>query len=381
MSNRSYASIAARLLVPALFFGYATVANVRFFENMFEKPQAAIPTVEAVLDGQVTDHFDSLYREDMPHRGPSIGLLGALRYLTLGQGRHGVVVGNSGWLFTSEEFEQPRNPKAAITKAARNVVHIRDYLAKHDAKLVLVPLPAKADVYRRYLPGEPLVNDMRHTYEGFVKALKARGIPTVDTLPTLQSVRDDRRAFLKTDTHWTPQGAKAVALQVGKALGPLSGGMSFRLRDAGAVKFDGDLTKFITKARYMGLTGISPEKVELHRARQSSDGGGIKDLFGKDETFPIVLVGTSYSANTNWSFADDLKAAANADVLNVAKEGLGPVVPMRAFLKSGELDKASPRVVVWEFPIRYLSRAKLWTPPKSDNGPGGNTQLSAGVLK
>jgi alginate O-acetyltransferase complex protein AlgJ len=47
-------------------------------------------------------------------------------------------------------------------------------------------------------------------------------------------------------------------------------------------------------------------------------------------------------------------------VVNVAKSGLGPGVPMMDLLNSGTLTKSKPSIIIWEFPVRYLGSEDLW---------------------
>jgi alginate O-acetyltransferase complex protein AlgJ len=69
----------------------------------------------------------------------------------------------------------------------------------------------------------------------------------------------------------------------------------------------------------------------------------------------VALVGTSYSQDERWGFADALKVALGADVLNVAARGEGPFAPMRAYLEGETVVDVPPELVVWEIPERYLT--------------------------
>jgi alginate O-acetyltransferase complex protein AlgJ len=90
----------------------------------------------------------------------------------------------------------------------------------------------------------------------------------------------------------------------------------------------------------------------------TDDAAGGLDLFGDSGPPPLVLVGTSYSANPNWSFVEALKLSLSQDVINYAREGQGPVAPMKILLQ--KMDRAAPPpVVIWEFPVRYLSDPAL----------------------
>ena len=68
----------------------------------------------------------------------------------------------------------------------------------------------------------------------------------------------------------------------------------------------------------------------------------------------MTLVGTSYSANTNWNFEGFLKEYLETDVLNMADQGLGPLVVMDKYLENDAWKNSPPRLVIWEMPERYL---------------------------
>ena len=68
----------------------------------------------------------------------------------------------------------------------------------------------------------------------------------------------------------------------------------------------------------------------------------------------MALVGTSYSADERWNFAGALRQALGSDLVNFAEDGRGPLLPMLKFLQSDDFKNAPPRLVIWEFPERYL---------------------------
>ena len=232
--------------------------------------------------------------------------------------------------------------------------------------MLVVPLPGKADLYRDHMGASPAPGAMATLYQGFQDALRSRAIATVDTrTPLMEAMRTDQ-VFLRTDTHWTPKGAQVVAQSVAAAEESLPADQTFVVHDKENVLVQGDLTKFITDAAYAPLVGLAPENVILRRAESSSEAtAGALDLFGENSSIPAVLVGTSYSANENWGFVEDLKASLGVDVLNMAQEGLGPVAPMRKYLSGDTLKDSPPKLVIWEFPVRYLARADLWDAAKA----------------
>ncbi|GIT91566.1 alginate O-acetyltransferase [Jannaschia pagri] len=341
-------TVALKLLVPLAFFGYAAVANISLV--MTDTP---LPGSDGVLRGAVTAEIDTLYRDNLPHKEPAIGIVGAVRYLALGEGRSGVVVGRDGHLFTAEEFRAPNPDTYAI--ALTQIEETAARLSALDVDLVLAPLPAKADVLRDQLATAGPSNQQEDLYRAFLGDLKDRGIAAVDTRPALVGHADP---FLATDTHWTPDGARAVADHIATSGTVAMGSDSFVIEQAATRSITGDLVSYVTSDALARHVGLPPEAVVPYTATLASeDDGALLDLFG-DAGGGTDLVGTSYSANPDWSFAEALKLALGRDVVNHAEEGRGPFAPMVAYLD--RLDPAAPpETVLWELPVRYLTDPTL----------------------
>src|SRR5262245_47878334 len=143
-----FAKLFSVLTLPTLFFGYAAYANGSMLWGAKGSALQETGSVAALFNGSITSHIDTLYKTSLPHRDPSIGLVGMLRYLAFEEGRRGVIVGTDGWLFSDEEFMLPTDEGKAISQAAKEIAAVRDRLASAGVKLLVVPLPAKADLYR-----------------------------------------------------------------------------------------------------------------------------------------------------------------------------------------------------------------------------------------
>ncbi|MEO8685473.1 MAG: hypothetical protein ABI414_11610, partial [Devosia sp.] len=312
-------------------------------------------TVASVVDGQFTAKLETIYKDRLPYRLAATDLVGAARYLVFGEGRKGVVVGQGGWLFSSEEYRVADNETQRIDDAVRAIAAVRDQLATSGTELVVVPLPAKADIYREHTAYPSLSDAMTVRYDRFRQALAAQEVKTVDARAALLADKVKEQVFLKGDTHWSQQGAAAVADATAQAVGPVIAPVPITLAQGDTMTIEGDLTKFIISPRYASYVSLVPEQVTLLRASttQPSDVSAV-DIFGA-QPIGVALVGTSYSANVNWSFAASLMAALGADVVNFAEEGHGPFVPMQQFLSSEALNTAPPKLVIWEIPVRYLT--------------------------
>lgn len=365
----------ATLLLPMVFFGYAIYANSALLLSADTKADVAKAddfSLSGVIDGETTRNLDALYKNELPHRNASVGVVGNARYALLGAGRKGVVIGEDGWLFTDEEFK--RIKASDIEDAIVRIGKVRGKLEEMGIGLVVVPLPAKSDVYAEHLPAMMKTDYMAQAYRDFSAGLEKSGMTVVDTRSALIDAKTGGDLFLPSDTHWTPAGAKVTAQAVHMTFEDAGIALS-AAQISGAqeepVNVWGDLTKFITSPDYAPEIGLKPENVPIFRtvATAAADGA---DIFGGDSAVPVMLVGTSYSANENWCFADYLRQSLSVDVVNVAKEGLGPGVPMLDLVDGDVLSQTPPSVIVWEFPVRYLGTDTLWKRKDSGQAGGGH---------
>lgn len=355
-------SLAIQLLIPAALFGYAAFANFGMPGRLQPAYAQDDLSLTSVLNGGVTVHLEKLYRDGLPHRQLAVEMIGAARYLVLGEGRRGVVAGEDGYLFTDEEFRSPADLDDYLTTAVDQISSISNTLAEKGVKLAMVPLPAKSDVYADEVEQPAAASSNRKLYDGFRERLEARGIKSVDTRSALIFARQDREVFLKTDTHWTPAGAEAVAgAIVTQVLGEKTG--NYEISAGTEDRIEGDLVKYVTGGVFAPLVGLGNETVTPYHLVANVGDQKVDDIFG-DATIPVALVGTSYSANELWSFASFLSFKSGLDVANAALVGQGPVAPMRQYLASIKNAEALPQTVLWEFPVRFLTDAKLWTPSK-----------------
>ena len=345
----------SRYVLPVVFFGYAPFANLAYFE---EPGGDLAPFDMGVLKGTLTASFDHAYKTAMPHRDASIGLIGAARYVLAGEGRKGVIAGTDGWLFTAEEA---RPLVADLGPSLDQISKIRADLADAGAMLVLVPVPAKIDIAASKAAAPELSANLAGLYASFIDGLQRMGVDVVDTRASLLEMGDTAPAFFATDTHWTLEGAKAVAQSVAASGFIAAGGAEMTFEAQPAKIITGDLVSYVTTDALAPMIGLTPEHVAPYVANAAAS-DDLGDLFGP-QTVDVVLIGTSYSANPDWSFTEALKLSLKADVLNAAAQGLGPVQPMVDYLASDAFRDAPPKVVIWEFPLRYLTDPALWDGP------------------
>lgn len=340
----------------ALVLGTAAAAGLRSVP--FDLPEGA-----AVIDGRLARAFESHYDERFPGKTLGTNLWAAIDYLVFDEGRPGVVVGRDGWLYTDEEFKTYPDAESAVATHLALISYVREELARQGTTLVVALVPSKARVYPEYL-GERKPAAIHDALYGRTReALEQSGIAAPDLLRALDACKRSGAVFLRTDTHWTPEGARCVAQAVrgalpARAMNVSAAGGGWQTRITGIDRHQGDLLKFLPLDPYFKSLLPGPEPVEL---RQTERAGAADDLLGDAGPPTAVLVGTSYSADTKWNLTGALQEALQEDVVNYAAMGKGPFVPMLDYLlNSGDLLQAgqAPSLLVWEIPERYLPLAQ-----------------------
>jgi alginate O-acetyltransferase complex protein AlgJ len=239
---------------------------------------------------------------------------------------------------------------------------VRNLLAAAGADLVVIPVPGKLDVHATQTDPETAAG-IAQLYDRFLAGLERREIKVLDARAVLRAEAAARPAFFRTDTHWTPGGAEAVARGLAQSgLVPV-GETPFAVTSVSVKRFTGDLVSFVTDEELAPFVGLTPETAAPYTAE--APGGPVEDIFAASGDGATLLIGTSYSANPAWSFAEALKLSLQRDVLNLAVEGQGPVRPMLDYLGSPDFSDTPPALVIWEFPVRYLTDPTVW----GDQGP------------
>ncbi|WP_422049400.1 alginate O-acetyltransferase AlgX-related protein [Shimia sp.] len=345
-------NLAMKLTLPIAFFGYAVVANLAL-----SRSDIAGPDFATLFDGKATQEIDGIYRDNLPHRSAAVAWIGAARYVLLKEGRLGVVPGQDGWLFTDEEFRSASANDHGLNEVTDWIASVSADLDRKGTQLVVVPLPAKLDIARDHSSNVAQSDAMNAFYTTFLAQLDAKSVAVVDTYDALLGTSD---AFFQTDTHWTGAGADAVAKTVAESGLVQWGADKFEKIYAEEVTFSGDLISFVTSDALAPHVGLPVEREVPYSAVAQSEEPetGALDLFGSDGPTPYALVGTSYSANENWSFAEALKLRLRHDVLNFAEQGQGPIAPMRRYLETVS-EQEMPETVLWEIPVRYLTDPEI----------------------
>ncbi|WP_256829993.1 alginate O-acetyltransferase [Pseudomonas sp. Pse1] len=312
-----------------------------------------------VLNGRWSKAVETHYDDEFPIKRLGTNLWAALDFKLFNEGRPGVVLGRDQWLYSDEEFNPIVNEELNLQGNYALVEGVRQTLKARGVELVMAIVPAKVRLYPEHLAEVKPASIHADLYQDFHQRVAAERIPAPDLLGPLQQAKNaGQQVFLRTDTHWTPEGAQIAAEQLARTIAektPLSGQpQQFVTQASENVSHKGDLRLFLPLDPL--FENLMPATEPLQKrttvaAEQPAEG---EDALFANSEVPVALVGTSYSANPNWNFVGALKQALNSDVLSYAEDGHGPILPMLSYLKSDDFKNSPPQVLIWEFPERYL---------------------------
>lgn len=359
-------------ILGALFIALLVPVSLVSLGPLLGSPSSGRDGAGSALDGSRQRALEGRFDDAFPGRRLSLNVWTAFEVAVFGDGRPGVVIGRDGWLYTDEEFK-------AVDRAEQhfvdNVAYIREVAAGFAADgipLVVGLIPAKAAVYGQHIGEHRPAALQRDLQARTLTALREAGVTVIDLAPALEAGAATGQTFFRTDTHWTPYGARLAAEAMVEAL--RSKGLASDATRQGDHRMvagetrphRGDLLSFLPLDPYFEAWLPPPDAVTVETpVAPAADGD---NLFGDLPAPALALVGSSYSANPLWNFRGWLEAGLDEPVANYAKEAVGPFPPMAAYRVSDDLRAAKPRAVIWELPVRAMVARpdpKLMTPPSA----------------
>lgn len=278
------------------------------------------------------------------------------------------LIGRKGFLFFRDSLaylvggdpraqEEGKNPYPAI-------VAFRAYLAEHGVDFLLVPVPAKPEVFPdRLLPGEfapdelPVLNP--HARK-FLFELAGAGVEVIDLLPAFLEARARRGpgeelCYQRQDTHWTDRGLRLAAGIIAERIERYPwyadlarDEVAFGTKEV-TFNHQGDL---VSRLAPREQTRYQPATLKARQVRMP-DGSPYQD----DMQSPVVVLGDSFTGV--YQLTGPRAAGITAHIARelgipvdlVMSWGGGPGV-RKALLRRGEDDLERRRLVVWIFAAR-----------------------------
>ncbi|HWV16434.1 MAG TPA: alginate O-acetyltransferase [Cellvibrio sp.] len=313
-----------------------------------------------ILRGKAALDVEEYYNENFIAKDIGTNLWALINYLAFNEGRKGVVIGESGWLFTQEEFKQEKHSEKTLEENFEKISQVQSFLKKQNIELMVALIPAKASIYKEHIGDHQRADIQETLYSNSLEFFRQRNIAAPEFKDTFLQQKQNAEIFLRSDTHWTVTGADIAAailaknIEETKLLSNLHS-KTFSVVKGQTLPYKGDLLNFVPLGPFFRWFSVAEDQLtEINtELSDSSQDKSSADLFS-DNTTELVLVGTSYSANTKWNFAGSIKQHLGEDLLNVAQEGKGPFLPMAEYLNSEAFKASPPRLVLWEIPERFL---------------------------
>ena len=280
--------------------------------------------------------------------------------------------GAPGWLFLSDELTVHELPQLNSAQRKADVLKVQKTLAAKGIELLVVVVPDKTRIEASQLGSLHRPSAYNQRASQWVSELKLAGVQALDLTDTLTVFKQkNSAAFLKSDSHWTEQGAEAAAIAVSaevrrmkivatpaqslvidKRIESQRPGDLIRL--AGVDWLDGALqpqqdvaqeTSFKVDVR--AASGLGSGATQTASAQND-------DLFGDADLPNVVVIGTSFSRTSN--FVSFIEKELKAKVANLARSGGDFSGAMNAYLASVAFKKTPPKIVIWEIPERVLQQ-------------------------
>lgn len=310
----------------------------------------------SIFKGEWAEVFEPKFNKELAHADTSKDLWGILNFGVYKEGRKGVLVGQDGWLYTAQEFDYSKGAQAYAFANLEYIRNVHFMLERQGVDLVVALVPAKSRVYREHLGSIEMPHMIEEAYNRYFYDLRSYGLNMVNLDQAFKAHKSQTQLFMKTDTHWTPEGAAVAAQQVAaktKAMAAQLQKTEFETTVQGQQEVEGDLQKFIPLGPMEDTMGPENDVIAITETAPV-DGQADEDALFGSVGFDVVLIGTSYSADPRWNFIGALKQEMGTDVLNLAKPGYGPFNNMDEFLGSQTFEDQPPKLIIWEIPERYV---------------------------
>jgi alginate O-acetyltransferase complex protein AlgJ len=318
----------------------------------FGKTQSWADASDLFMSGQLLRQFEDYYDKGFFLRNPSIELWASGQYLLFREGSSGVVLGREGWLFSNEEYRLPNAYQQTLSSNVAKIAEVEKTLKAHNKRLILLPLPMKLDVYAEYATRAPDSRSLQ-LYGDFIAQLGHSRIEAAPLREVFLAQKDRQPLFLRTDTHWSPFGARLAAQELARQHPELIGSATYSSHRVAEKNLAGDLSNYLQFAPGLAPEHFKPSPLTVFETLKDNQEVSADSLFGEAEQ-PIMLVGSSYTKIDDWNFPGFLKESLKSDLQTTAVEARGPYFAMQQFLQGEQLKNPAITTVIWEFPLRTL---------------------------
>ncbi len=305
-----------------------------------------------------------------------------------GAGNERVYPGRGGWLYLRSGFDYLTGPPfldPAVLERRRQgapawlplpepdprpaILDFARQLARRGIHLLILPAPTKAMVHPEPLGGQlPAAADQglqNPSFDAFRAQLEAAGITVFDPAPVVVRARREtgEDQFLRTDSHWSPEGLDAVASALADRIRgldlPFAGAAGFRRRPR-PVEDAGDLARILLLPPWQQV--LTPQAANVQRVVSAAG-----RPWRSDPRAEILLLGDSFTnvyaqPDVGWGrgggLAEQLSYHLGRPIDRLAINAGGASGTRRRLaeeLAAGRDRLAGKQLVIFQFAVRELA--------------------------
>lgn len=283
-------------------------------------------------------------------------------------GNEKVMVGTDGWLFYASDFNYLANPgflrperlykrklKGGQPDPVRAILDFQRQLKARGIRLILLPTPVKPMLYGDKLGGNAVIGTVLQnpSFNEFRRIMKANGITVLDLSPDFALLRTaGMEPYLKTDTHWTPDGMEIAAARLAELISDRKFQDHSTPRQITHLGDIAAMLKFPMPEKFFAAETVSVRPLGDFRVAPDA---------------PVLLLGDSFTniysvPAMNWGersgLAERLSARLGYNIDVIARNDAGAFATRELLsneLRRGRDRLAEKKIVIYQFAIRELA--------------------------
>lgn len=257
-----------------------------------------------------------------------------------------LVAGSHGWVYRSKTdfIEDFRH-----SKRYQGLARFNDALSRRGIRLVVMYYPTRGLINPSDAPDSEFnAEAAKYSYLAKLKKLREVGVLIPHFEDLLDAQNADRPLYFKRDIHWTPDGSRAVAFEVAKAI-----------RNSVSLDPNTHSDVVITKqGRYSGTNSIASAIKQLCNQQYAPEyvqgyGYEVQSNDTGDKSTQVVVIGGGFTALADLNFIGFLQNELSTPVEDFTQVSGGLMGGWSAYLKSEAMTHSPPKVIVWEVPPYY----------------------------